>query len=1126
MSDPKTTLENKGIKVRNVAPTIMIGLGGTGKEVLLRLRRRFFERYNVFGFPTVGYLWIDTDIRNLDIDDKPLDHIMEQVMFKEEEKIDAQVPGDVFAGYFKDVRTSPHIFSWLDTSLAAQGQVINGAGQIRPLGRLAFFHKYEDIRGKLDKLVSTVLAPNAIDEMREKYRVNVDSNLLDVVLVFSVAGGTGSGMFLDTAFMCREALSDSKRELDLTGYVLLPSAFSDAIKGSEKIYANAYAALKELEFFSLRKDLLTQSEDSNAGTAQLAEKSVHDFEADWENEQRIHGIAHKPMPPPPFNTCYLIDNETESGGRVGPKHKSHLCDMLAEDIFLKFSSEFFARRKDSLRSNLEQYLAQPLIYRYDDFGKAGGYTEVFAQRFSSLGFSKLSVPVDRIRRACGYQLSLDLIDSWLNLNRANAVDVRERLEKNLLTPLKLRAAKRGPDDFRDELSRVGDRDFDRVIEDKVNEWRRAWREQVSVKTPGLSGSIDSAHRAFVKQYFDKTDPKPENWGELVKTLEQNRERFLRLTRGGFDKARNRVSDGSVLTQVKAWLADKSTRLPLAVEYLKGLATVLENHRQFYQRWLDETNRDATELWSDIKLKLDIVSAEEERGIKVWRKSLRILVDLICDELTRLLKARMLRHVLESAIELIETQLKPYIGKEEIQKDAEGKEIEVREGLILDLWNLQKSLNGMRADLRSRLASYEKPEPHLIFDNLYKEGMFLNYYKIQEGVELLPVDTKLDELEALLLQRLRCANPYDVRGLIEQHSSESVVNMIDEFCYSQFQQLEVEADALDVFHKIYSEESERKERLSRLITNASVWLPESSQATTYKQIAKNRRVSALISYSAKNLNKYKKTYDELDTQIKAAGYLNPESTTTNRSDSVFVYTECAGIPLAYLHNIERYHKEYVRLMNDRTPLHIDVRDEKFADIMIKNTEDSELTLRAKKCLLIGAILKVIKINRSSKGEPTFSFSFYRDGLPTTRPLGEEVLAVETLKREGDLLRAIETEIERHKTRMFEDQEAKSRLYTLIAYHILGKDETKGRLGGPFSKVYRSTSQGVVELYSPEHKALKDELAVVFSRIGSDDSSLGDKILDRYYLSQATLNEFSEEVVVNSRRWRILKEAFAR
>ena len=39
---------------------------------------------------------------------------MEQVMFKEEEKVDAQVPGDVFARYFKDVRASPHIFSWLE----------------------------------------------------------------------------------------------------------------------------------------------------------------------------------------------------------------------------------------------------------------------------------------------------------------------------------------------------------------------------------------------------------------------------------------------------------------------------------------------------------------------------------------------------------------------------------------------------------------------------------------------------------------------------------------------------------------------------------------------------------------------------------------------------------------------------------------------------------------------------------------------------------------------------------------------------------------------------------------------------------------------------------------------------
>ena len=83
MADDQTKLSDEKIsKARNVAPTLLIGLGGTGKEVLLRFRRRLYERYGIFGFPTTGYLWIDTDTRNRNIDDQPLDHIMQQVMLR------------------------------------------------------------------------------------------------------------------------------------------------------------------------------------------------------------------------------------------------------------------------------------------------------------------------------------------------------------------------------------------------------------------------------------------------------------------------------------------------------------------------------------------------------------------------------------------------------------------------------------------------------------------------------------------------------------------------------------------------------------------------------------------------------------------------------------------------------------------------------------------------------------------------------------------------------------------------------------------------------------------------------------------------------------------------------------
>src|SRR5438034_7551738 len=83
-----------------VEPTLLIGLGGTGKEVLLRLRQRFVEKYNIVGFPTMAYLWIDTDTQNHNIDGQAIDYIAEQALFKPGEWIDAQVPGNDFKTLF------------------------------------------------------------------------------------------------------------------------------------------------------------------------------------------------------------------------------------------------------------------------------------------------------------------------------------------------------------------------------------------------------------------------------------------------------------------------------------------------------------------------------------------------------------------------------------------------------------------------------------------------------------------------------------------------------------------------------------------------------------------------------------------------------------------------------------------------------------------------------------------------------------------------------------------------------------------------------------------------------------------------------------------------------------------
>ena len=1117
MAENRSGLASSASLVRNVAPTIVIGLGGTGKEVLLRLRRRFYERYGLFGFPTIGYLWIDTDTRNRNIDDQPLDHIMEQVMFREEERVSAEVPGEAFMGYFDDKRVSPHIFRWLDPKLAALGQVLNGAGQVRPLGRLAFFHTYSDIRSKLDKLSAKVRAQNAVEQMRDQHKIVVDASLLDVMIVFSVAGGTGSGMFLDTAFMCRDALYKP----NITGYLMLPSVFSDAIKGSEKIFANAYAALKELEYYSYRKDFAAQGRKDSSKDDYLEEHSRHDFVVDWENKERNAGIKPRPINPPPFDTCYLIDNVTHGGGAIGPKYKSYLCDMIAENIFLNFSSEEFSRTKDSVRANLEQYLGNPLFYRYDEHGSEGGYTEIYAQRFSSLGFSKLYVPVDRIRRACGYQLGLDLIGRWLERKELTDTEIEQQIQDRELADLHLRAGG-ASDDFMSELRAVGEGTFDEQVTEAVNRWREELLQHVNTeKQPNLYGLIPKLLKDFVKRNLDRSDVRKEMWGSYIKTLDMNRDRLIRHLCGEFDISGKRKSDapGYILSQVKTWLTSDHVRIYLAIEYLKMLGKILDRHVEEYYIKIKETaDRKATASLEDIKIKLEMVR-DEESGWLVWRKSLRVLVEQLCDRIREHLMARITSLVAAAAIDVIKNSVKPYIGREEIRQDARGQEVSERYGLILDLWTLRDELTSLHGQLKDRFDAFEKVEEHLIYENLYEKGMFRDYYQIQRPEGAYPVRLKLEELESLAFQRLQISNPYDVRPLIKEKGRERVLGELEDFCYKQFHELEVKADALEIFTRTYQDENERQRRIDRLVQNGSVRLQKSKQATTYTQLERNRADSALISVSAANRMKFREMYDEIESQVKAAGYKNISYPTSARADSVFIYTEYAGIPLAYIRNLDRYYEDaYLPHVRQGSHLHIDYRDEKFADILIKNTEEIGRTLRANRALLVGTILRAVNFNSDGNGDVTFSFTSYRDGMAATQPLGMQPVAVETLKRNTQMLEAVEGEINKRRAKL--SPEARLKFYTLLAYHIMDQDNPDGFPAGPFARSYQMTAEGMTRHYSPECKAIEEtqsqEYRQLVQVLGSEDS-----VRDGYRRLYQTKDNFSQAILINNRYMRVLK-----
>jgi len=120
-----------------------------------------------------------------------------------------------------------------DTILAAGEEVNQGAGQLRALGRIGFLCSMEDIHNILETALRDLGATRGGRGIR-------------VAIFCSLAGGTGSGMFLDVALLIRRILA---RRASLAGFFLLPEVFA-AASHIDRIWANGYAALKELSVLS------------------------------------------------------------------------------------------------------------------------------------------------------------------------------------------------------------------------------------------------------------------------------------------------------------------------------------------------------------------------------------------------------------------------------------------------------------------------------------------------------------------------------------------------------------------------------------------------------------------------------------------------------------------------------------------------------------------------------------------------------------------------------------------------------------------------------------------------------------------------------------------------------------
>jgi hypothetical protein len=302
-------LEGEG----DLFPALVVGLGGTGLGILRQLRRELVKRFgSVDALPQLRLLYLDTDTEAL----------QEAVTPREGAALDR---GEVLvarlnrAPYYLHPRNGRlPIDGWFDTAMLYRIQRQQATGGLRALGRLAFFGNYRTIAHRLEEELHACTHPNALAAAVSRTGLQPRSNRPRVYVVAGLAGGTGSGMFLDLAYVLRDRLRQAGHaEPDVVGLFVLPAA--DPNPARKVALGNAYAALTEWRHFS-------------------APQST--FLAHYDDQESLLTDSGSP-----FGRCFLLGPRAEN--RDGEDWVGLAGQMLAHDLTTPLGRAADSRRLGS-----------------------------------------------------------------------------------------------------------------------------------------------------------------------------------------------------------------------------------------------------------------------------------------------------------------------------------------------------------------------------------------------------------------------------------------------------------------------------------------------------------------------------------------------------------------------------------------------------------------------------------------------------------------------------------------------------------------------------------------------------------------------------------------------------------
>ncbi len=455
---------------------LAIGVGGTGKWVLTLLKERLEETY--------GFVPNDVVLLSIDIDDmREIDQfagtrLLNRASVEGNSEFHLVTPSQAnrtMDSIFEEINSgsSKHL-DWIEleklnrTLSNAQKSIRGGAQQRRPIGRTAFFEDVANIQNRLQQALRQMYG----EVQRDDQGVALpEQSHRQVFIIGSLAGGTGSGMFIDTANLVRREMNKNPlwATIELSGMIILPEAFNSYIGAGRmedptNLKPNTFAALREIDRFmrvhtaSLPYMVLLGSLNANV-------ESVS-----WARDQL-------------FDHMYLVD----TGGNASRSHTNLTGDP---------TRSAFPFMADMVMCYVDQSLSGTINSKRNNVGMLTDRLE--GNLYSSFNLTSYIFPMDDVIESFTYRFLRDLLNRYYRpLSGDNQTKIEAAATEYTLTQF--------------AQSRVANTNNPLLLQKIVAATRRVNPERVAMTWQGLYGLITISDGAYAEDI-----KKVEGWLEYIR----------------------------------------------------------------------------------------------------------------------------------------------------------------------------------------------------------------------------------------------------------------------------------------------------------------------------------------------------------------------------------------------------------------------------------------------------------------------------------------------------------------------------------------------------------------------------------------------------------------------------------